>query len=315
MRRSARAAVLVALAPAIVVLPAGARGISERPLARLEALPGAFTSPPPRDVVEPGGRPSESDLEDELPGHQTHVIYFVPANREDENLDQTKLPVSIDAIRSWFARETGASGPAIQPRFDRDTTGAWDISFVRGAKNAGEYTDMNDIVDELVAKGFDQAMKRYLIFSATSRDGVGNPGGICGEGDYPWPGFPVRNYAVVHLDSGGCNARVFAVGPGPNGGKRAEAIAVHEWLHNEGMTPFGAPKQCASSITHVCTGPLWALPRVDGVGYLDPEHPDVMYPLITVGLGEKSLDRDHDDYLDHPGVWTDLRDSPWFESA
>jgi len=47
---------------------------------------------------------------------------------------------------------------------------------------------------------------------------------------------------------------------------------------------------------------------------LDPEESDAVFPVITAKLSQKVLDRDHDDYLDHP--WPhipNLRDSLWLE--
>jgi len=46
----------------------------------------------------------------------------------------------------------------------------------------------------------------------------------------------------------------------------------------------------------------------------DPEESDIVFPVINARLSQKVLDRDHDDYLDHP--WphlANLRNSLWLE--
>ena len=43
--------------------------------------------------------------------------------------------------------------------------------------------------------------------------------------------------------------------------------------------------------------------------------PPITFPIVTGRLASKVLDRERDDYLDHPlgDVLPDLRDSPWLE--
>jgi len=277
-----------------------------QPVARSFAPPGA---PEPEAAPPMPGisRASESDELDAEPGApQTHVIYFVPADKADENLDGNgTIARSIDSVRAWFARETGYGGRAARrPRIDRTTTGVWDVTFVRGLQNASSYTSLGVISDELILRNYNDANKRYLIYAAVGR------GNICGEGYFPTPGLGGSGrFAAVYLDSStACGGRDWGQGTAQTAGK-TETVVVQEWLHNEGVTNPGAPHHCAVSVFHICTGPLAMLP-----GDLDPEAPDASFPYINRPLSGKVLDRDHDDYLDHgwPHL-SNLRDSTWLE--
>jgi hypothetical protein len=187
------------------------------------------------------------------------------------------------------------------PRIAR-AGGGYDLTKVPGDAAADTYTSLEAITTELRRRGFTAANKRYLIYAAVNR------GGVCGEGEYPDPLGTVARYAAVYLDSAAsCGARDFGGGTAASAGK-SDTIAAHEWLHNEGVAPLLAPHTCASSPYHVCTGPLWL------GGDIDPEAHDVVFPIITARLSTMVLDRDRDDYLDHP--WPhipNLRDSVWLE--
>lgn len=274
---------------------------------------GRSLAPGNEGPVEPapdaplGQRATGTDQPDAEPTlNQTHAVYFVPRDRPDESLDDNgTLSRSITGTREWFARETSRNGlGARRPRMDRLAGGGWDITFVRGDQDAAAYTALSVISSELTAKGLNDPNKRYLIYAALSR------GGICGEGFYPLPGFPTSGrFSAVYLDSdASCGARDFGGGTAATAGK-AEAIAAHEWLHNEGVASPLSPHHCPGSNYHVCTVVLYLLP-----GDMDTESPDVLFPYINARLSAKVLDRDLDDYLDHS--WphlANLRASPWLE--
>ena len=266
-----------------------------------EAGPGArIGSPaPPTSGIE---RSSEADAPDPTSLQQTHAVYFVPKDRLDSNLDNDgTIANSLRAVRAWFVRETGSL--AVRPRVDT-YNGAFDISFLRGAADAATYTSLDTIVAELRTHGYAETNKRYLIYAEVDR------GDVCGEAYYPIP--PVLDqgqYSVIYLSSSSCAARDYGDGTVAGSG-RTDAIATHEWLHNEGLAPVGAPHYCPTSPYHVCTGALWL---AEGV---DPEQVDALFPLITGTLQDTVLDRGHDDYLDHGWPWLpNLRASPWLENA
>jgi hypothetical protein len=243
-----------------------------------------------------------TDQQDAAADNSTHLIYFVPSDSPDQSLDTNgAITNSIRSVRAWFLRETQDR----RPRIDTLSTGGYDISYVAGKNPAATYTTLDLITEELRAKGFEQADKRYMIYAAVDRDDV------CGESYYPLP--PLRDkgqYAAIYLNSNdGCGARNFGGGGVANAGK-AETIVAHEWLHAEGVAPMAAPHYCASNAYHVCTGPLWVAP------IYDPEAFDVVFPYITDALSAMHLDRDHDDYFDHGWAWLpNVRDSAWLETS
>jgi hypothetical protein len=153
--------------------------------------------------------------------------------------------------------------------------------------------------------GMTDPNKRYLIYAEIGR------GDICGESYYPVP--PLRDqgqYALVYLGSNaGCVSRDIGDGTTASAGK-AETIAAHEWLHNEGVAPLGAPHYCPGSMYHICTGPLWVSPD------LDPERLDIVFPYITDRLSGMTLDAGNDDYFKTSNPYgKHLEDSDWFESV
>lgn len=284
-----------------------------------------------------------TDKPDAKSGKQTHLIYFVPSDRPDEKLDTNgRIARSFDSIRAWFRAKSGG----LRPRADlRRVTGksgkatVHDVTFVRGNRDAAEYgTDptssaLADLKTELRQKGFNKANKRYLIYAALDQDNV------CGQGFWPHDepgGTPQTNYAVLYLDSdAGCGARDFGDGT-VSGAGRAEAVALQEWIHTEGLVYPVSPAALTCTIdyvplpAHVCTGALALLPG------LDPEETDVMFPFATdLTLAQKALDRGSPDYFDHDreaelgtlcgilddvgavddGTCYDLKASLWLERA
>lgn len=263
-------------------------------------------SPPPQEA--PPQTRSETDLP-ESPSAEpclcTHLVYFRPKDKPDQRLDTNgTIDASVRSLRAWFVGQVGK-----QPRMDRlGGTTLFDITHVLGTKDAAAYTTLGSITEELRAKGLNEGSKRYLIYAAVDR------GTTCGEATYPIATLTDTTYAAIYLDSKSCSPRDFGNGTASGAGM-AETIAAHEWLHAEGVVAPSAPRHCASAPYHVCTGPLWMVPT--GVATnLDPEQSDVMYPLIDARLSKKVLDRERDDYVDHPWlVHPNLRNSPYLESG
>jgi hypothetical protein len=272
----------------------------------------------PGTVSASSGARATDDLPDVTTKNQTHAIYFVPHDGLDGGLDTNgTIARSLDSIRDWFYREL-----SMRPRMDR-SGGTYDISFARGDKPASDYSSLNDIVWELEDKGFDKENKRYLIYAEIDR------GSVCAEGYKPVaPAVDTGRYAAVYLRSHQCNARDFGGGTAATAG-RAEALAAHEWLHNEGVVPVIAPHHCALSPHHVCRADMWSptkelpsdpstdsLPAISADWSADPEKADVMFPVPTGPLSDKTLDIGKDDYVvDHPLPYRNLRSSDWFDEV
>lgn len=290
MRRSSRFVVGVALGAIAAVAPAaaGPGDLIGQTLASPDGRdPGHAPPPQPMTLAR-----NYTDQPDIYPSgvRQTHLLYFVPRDQPDRALDINGIiPRSIDAVRAWFSARMGRT-----PRIDRISATLYDVTFVAGLRDAAEYRLLNDVVNEIDDR-FAAPNKRYFIYAEIDR------GTVCGEGYYPLaPDLDTGRYAAIYLHSDPtCGGAV--VGNGT-----AEATVGHEWLHNEGVVPLGAPHHCLL-VMHVCTGPLAVVPD------LDPESPDVMFPFVTGPLQDKLLDRGRDDYLDHPWPYRNLRDSPWLE--
>jgi hypothetical protein len=186
-----------------------------------------------------------------------------------------------------------------------------DASFVRGERTASEYApdDHPDgafgaVTEELEHRGWTAggAVKRYLVYY----EGPAEDPNICGEAFVPLAG-DFAQWSVVFLDANpGCGARDF--GTPTTGAGMSEAIALQELSHNEGMAPLTAPHQCWAFNFHICTAAAGAV-----LDTLDPESVDVMFPFVTFALRNKALDRDRDDYFEHPFPYRDLSDSPFWE--
>lgn len=261
-----------------------------------------------------GGKPSRgratADRPDESGLSALHVIYMVPADGIDEELDlDGTLDAAVASMNAWFLRET----PGRQLRLDTFTSGrasALDITFVRGEKTQAEYAAHADgvfvaITDELEARGWndDPGLKRYVVYYGGPAESMN----VCGTAYYNTLGTDYAQWSVVFLDAAtGCGAREF--GTPETGAGRSEAIAVQEMLHNEALARPQSPHHCWAFQGHLCTAAAGAV-----LEDLDPESFDVLFPFVTYSLEEKVLDIDHDDYYEHPAPWNDLTESPFFE--
>ena len=255
---------------------------------------------------------AESDRPDFDSGRQVHLIYLVPADAADEALDvDGTLECSIRAQQQWVAEQT----EGLEWRLDtfltevvvdgqKRTVAAPDVTFVASPQPAENLDSGGAVRQELRARGFDDPDKRYLTYVES-----GSGRGICGDALYPIPRLGERwggQYAQVYLNSSeGCGSDEFGV---PGAPSFAETVAQQELMHNDGMTPPGAPHACLlgfpPGIAHVCTV---AIP----IPELDPERFDVMYPFAGIALSEKKLDIGHDDYFRHGLPIEDFADTPF----
>jgi hypothetical protein len=174
--------------------------------------------------------------------------------------------------------------PTRKPRFDLlQATGCSsdyarvDISVAHlphpnGAESAQQ------IQDDLVAAGFDNPDKAYLVYyegSIPDQNGYS----ICGQGgtaDVAWA------YSIVNV--GGCDQ---TAGDGFRAG-----VATHELVHGLGAVQSDAPNYCQDG--HVCDSSS-----------------DLMKPVADDGdsLANLQLDVGRDDYYGHSGSWWDTQDS------
>ena len=258
----------------------------------------------------PGGR-ALTDRPDLVPDSKLHVIYFVPSDAHDNQLDTNGvLEDSVGSMQTFLQADIGR-GLRWDTYVDRGTS-KLDISFVRGDLTASEYsqTDHPDgafgaVTEELGHRGWTAgaAVKRYLVYY----EGPAESSNICGTA-YLNIANGFAQWSVVWLGSSpGCGARDF--GTPEIGGGMSESIALHENFHNEGMVPLGAINHCYAFQFHLCTAGAGAV-----VDALDPENVDLLFPFVTFPLRDKLVDRGRDDYYDHPFLHRDMADSPFWDS-
>lgn len=279
--------------------PSAAPAPAEAPDAACQALPRATADRPDFEA-----------------GPQVHVIYLVPGDAADDRLDTNgTLECSLRAQNEWFAEQTNG----LEWRFDTflmETTSGGrsrtvavpDITFISSPQPAANLDNAGGVSAELAARGFDDPDKRYLTYVES-----GAGGGACGDAYYPFPEIHAPwsgQYAQVYIDaSTGCGTNQFGV---PGAGSLSESVAQQELMHNDGMTPIGAPHSCLNGsppgFAHVCTV---AIPIMS----LDPERFDIMYPFAGVPLSQKRLDIGHDDYYRHGLPYEDVGNSPFLRAV
>jgi hypothetical protein len=261
-----------------------------------------------------GGKPSRgrttADRPDLAVGSQAHAIYFVPSDGVDQTLDTNGvIENSVASMNLWLDGQTPGRHLRLDTYSDRGTP-RLDVSFVRGNRTTADYAaDANGVftavTDELEARGWtaDASQKRYYVYY----EGPAEDPNICGTAYLNTLGTGFAQWSVVFLGaSPGCGARDF--GTPSTGAGMSEAILLQESTHNEGIARPESLHHCWAFQFHICTAVAGAV-----LDSLDPESVDVMFPFVTVPLRNKVLDRDHDDYYEHPFPSRDLSDSPFFE--
>lgn len=299
-----RVVLIVALA-VLGVVPAHASSPTFA-VSRLLPAPGGL--PAAADVTPLAACPtttrSTTDRTDTRTGRLVHVIFMVSSNGVDDNLDKNgTLECSLRAQQEWFQAQTG-----LKWRFDTYVSGSqefFDVTFIKSTLPSTALDSAGEVRSELTARGFNKANKRYLTYVTSGANGA------CGDAFYPIaPGNGAVDgvYAQVYLDSGtDCGARAFG---SPGAPSFSEVIPQQEILHNDGLVPIGAPHTCAHSPGHTCT------PGLGVFGNIDPESADIMFPYVGRTLGQKVVDRGHDDYFSHPlPLVRDLRNTYYVEPA
>jgi hypothetical protein len=263
-----------------------------------------FTPASKQKVRTTAGRATE-DRPDIVSGSKIHVIYFVPSDGTDNQLDVNGvLENSVASMNTFLQGDIGRT-LRLDTYLDGKTP-RLDISFVRGELTAAEYSTgsaIDNVTQELEHRGWTEsgAVKRYFVYY----EGPAEDSNICGTAYLSIAGG-FAQWSVVWLGaSPGCGARDF--GTPATGGGMSEAIALHENFHNEGMVPLTAPHQCWAFQFHLCSAAAGA-----ALDTLDPESIDLLFPFVTHALRDKHVDPGRDDYYDHPLPYRDMADSPFW---
>ena len=113
------------------------------------------------------------DRPDEVAGEQVHLVYAIPTDAPDEQLDVNgELNASIARMQAWLAGQTGG------PKLRLDTyQGQPDITFVRTSlePDLDENLNVRQYVERL---GFTNPKKLYLMYFGTYEDAF-----ACGKGN------------------------------------------------------------------------------------------------------------------------------------
>jgi hypothetical protein len=243
-----------------------------------------------------GGPPSANDRPDVAGGDQIHVLHAVPSDGADR-FPQLASAIATDAgvIGEWWRKQD----PTRAPRFDLagfscTGAGSLDISDVRLPHPAAYYNQatvprIQQLRDDLLAAGFDDGAKKYLVYYDQSQPALGAD---CGAAYVNSQSGGVHGYAAVYIapNLGGC-------GTLGNGGYLA-VIAAHELINGLGAldsATLGPPHRCPADPLHPCDSTL-----------------DVLAPKPSATtLARALLDSGHDDYYAHSGSWWDVQDSAW----
>jgi hypothetical protein len=249
-----------------------------------------------RPVTWCGDGVSATDRPDVVGGNEIHVVYAVPRDGTDrfEQL-ASAIATDIGAISDWWRRQDSTRAPRFDlAGFTCSGAGALDISDVKlphpsAYYNAASVPRIQRLRDDLLAAGFDDAAKKYLVYYDQAQPVAGTD---CGAAYVNAQSGGEHGYAAVYMapNLGGCGT----VG---DGGFFA-VVAAHELINELGAlepaTP-GPPHRCPGDQLHPCDNTL-----------------DVLAPTPTAAmLATAILDYGRDDYYAHAGSWWDVQDSSW----
>lgn len=225
------------------------------------------------------------DRVDDSTEHQVHVIYAIPSDGYDDELDSNgRIDASFEHIETYLRDRLDGNAARL------DTCdGKLDISFLRLDRSSREYAAMrNSFIDglalDLIGHGFRYGQKLYIVvwggLAQWARLGVG-----CG-GEAGYRGVAVSFLQTV--DGETCRP----IGEELPIGEPDTALA-HEVLH-----VLGFPAECGAN--------------VDEGGHVADDPADLMY-----GIGHTTadvIDAGHDDYYLHDiAQCPDLADSAFLD--
>jgi hypothetical protein len=249
-----------------------------------------------RPVSWCGDATSATDRPDVVGGNEIHVVYAVPRDSNDRFSQlASAIATDVGAINDWWRREDSTRAPRFDlAGFACSGTGSLDLSDVKLPHPTAYYNQasvprIQQLRDDLLAAGFDDPAKKYLVYYDEAQPAAGSD---CGAAYVNGQSGGAHGYAAVYIapNLGGCGS----VGVG---GFFA-VVAAHELLGELGAlvpgTP-GPPHRCPSDQLHPCDNSL-----------------DVLAPTPTAPtLASAILDYGRDDYYAHAGSWWDVQDSSW----
>jgi hypothetical protein len=209
-----------------------------------------------------------ADRADEKTGRQVHVMYVLPSDGVDRELDTLgRIEGSVKAWNNWFIAQTGK-----EIRMDTYAGGRLDVTFLRLTKtdadmNAAGGNVRDKLEFHLLAKSFDSVDKIYLVYYGGTGDG-------CGRG--AWPPTRHGTVAALYVASPNCTALALAGANDPPG--FWDFLAPHEILHVLGFAASCAAHHSENG--HVLDSPL-----------------DLLYSGGAQPWAPSTLDVNKDDYF------------------
>ncbi len=247
------------------------------PLGRivLEATsPGLTGAVSPEIQVVPPAR-STTDRPDDVSGPQLHVVYAIPSDGTDRQLDGlVTLHHSIASFQSWLRGKTGGRQLILDTHH-----GVIDITFLQmsdtDAAMAGGPLDF--VINALEGAGLNHPSKTYLVYY----DGTG---GACGGA--LWPGKVVAMYLKgLQGTPSACGNQPFVSAPDQFPGYW-EFATLHDVLHTQGVVDVNAPHgnnaHVPEPIDLMYSGPApW---EIGPLLVLDLGGDDYWGPLVPAGI-------------------------------
>lgn len=216
----------------------------------------------PAAVAAPQGKRSTTDRPDDAPGYQVHLLYVLPADGADEQLDTAgAIATSVAAANAWFQGQTGTP-------LRLDTyQGQPDITFYRSPHTHAQLgTDgeaRTAAVDkELQAAGFLAPMKIYAYFYGGGETPAGQPA----LSTLGWGG---NGFAGVLL-----KAADIPLATSPDQAGVMEWTLLHECLHAMGFVPACAPHVTSDSHTQDDPRDLMSPQQNGDAPVIDPGNDD-----------------------------------------
>lgn len=232
-----------------------------------------------------------TDQADDFPGYQIHLMYVLPKDAADEQLDTNGAITNlVAALQQWFERQTESK----RLRFDT-YQGALDITFFRMSRTEAEAKEhlkwiLHQIEIELHRAGFNHPNKIYaVVYGALARVA---DFGFCGLGSMP----PRSLGSLVSIYPLNCPSQKLS----PDDSGDWELTLAHEIFHALGFVAECAPHHYTAHVSD------------------DPR--DLMYENqlkpASRGVRQEILDVNRDDYYGHnnPGC-LDLAKSVFLEPA
>jgi hypothetical protein len=190
------------------------------------------------------------DRPDEQTGPQIHVMYVLPSDGADQQLDRTgQLQGSVASLNEWMITQTGGK----RMRVDTYDGGKLDVTFLRTPQDAATLRAAGAALRDkleylLLGNGFDKVDKVYVVYYGGSNDTN------CANAAWPptLPGIVGGIYLLTTVPGAApCNSTGFATAA--EAPRYTEFVALHEVLHVLGFVAQCAPNHTLAG--HTSDGP------------------------------------------------------------